>query len=108
MCPLQPEDLRRVSEVLNMGFVQKYYKRISQAASRLRGLHRGLSNKLNRWLPDQMTGAMQGNDDEIIDAELGLTFGDVKNSLLILRIMNIETLTGPFLISTLGRVEREV
>jgi len=108
LCPLQPEDLRRVSEVLNMGFVQKYYKRISQAASRLRGLHRGLSNKLNRWLPDQMTGAMQGNDDEIIDAELGLTFGDVKNSLLILHIMNVETLTGPFLISTLGRVEREV
>lgn len=108
LCPLQPEDLRRVSEVLNMGFVQKYYKRISQAASRLRGLHRGLSNRLNSWLQDQVTGAMQGNDDDIIDAELGLTFGDVKNSLLILHIKKIETLTGPFLISTLGRVEREV
>jgi len=107
LCPLEPEDLRRVAEVLNMGFVQKYYRRISQAASRLRGLHRGLSNRLNRWLQDQVTGAIQGNDGDVIDAELGLTFGDVRNSLLVLRIKTIENVTGPFLRSTLGRVEKD-
>jgi len=107
LCPLDSEDLLRVGEVLNMGFVQTYYKRISQAASRLRGLHRGLSNRLNRWLQDQVTGAIQGNDDDVIDAELGLTFGDVRNSLLILRIKKIELVNGPFLRSTLGRLEKD-
>jgi len=107
LCPIDSEDLRRVGEVLNMGFVQTYYKRISQAASRLRGLHRGLSNRLNRWLQDQAAGAIQGNDDNIIDAELGLTFGDVRNSLLILRIRKIELVNGPFLRSTLGRLEKD-
>jgi len=108
LCPLDSEDLRRVGEVLNMGFVQTYYKHIAQAASRLRGLHRGLSNRLNRWLQDQVTGAIQGNDDDVIDAELGLTFGDVRNSLLILRIKKIELVNGPFLRSTLGRLEKDM
>jgi hypothetical protein len=107
LCPLEPEDLRRIGEVLDMGFVQQHYKRISKAASRLRGLHRGLANRLNRWLQDQVTGAMRGNEDDVIDAELGLTFGDVRNSLMVLRIKSIENLTGPFLRSTLGRVEKD-
>jgi hypothetical protein len=107
MCPDAPEDLRRIGEVLNMSFVQQYYKRISQAASRLGGLHRGLSNRLNGWLHDQVAGAIQANDDDAIDAELGLTFGDVRNSLLVLRVKNIEIITGPFLRSALGRAERD-
>ncbi|MGH2272867.1 hypothetical protein ACQ9LF_13805, partial [Anaerohalosphaeraceae bacterium U12dextr] len=108
LCPLDQEDLRRVAEVLNMGFVQKYYKHISQAASRLRGLHRGLSNRLNRWLQDQVTGVIQGNDDAVIDSELGLTFGDVRNSLLILRVIKLENVAGPFLRSNLGQVEKDI
>jgi len=108
LCPQQPEDLRRVAEILNMEFAQKHYTRIAQAAIRLRGLHRGLSIKLNNWIQNQVTGAMQQTDDDIIDVELGLTFGDVRSSLLILRVKNIETVTGPFLMSTLGRIERTV
>jgi hypothetical protein len=107
LCPLEPEDLRRIAEILNMGFVQSYYKRIVQAASRLRGLHRGLSNRLNRWLQDQVSGGLHRNDDDVIDVELGLAFGDVRNSLMVLRIENIETVTGPFLRSNLGRVEKD-
>lgn len=108
LCPLDPEDLRRVGEILNMRFVQQHYKSISRAASRLRGLHRGLSNRLNRWLQDQVAGAIHGNDDDVIDAELGLTFGDVRNSLLVLRVKEIENVSGPFLRSTLGLVVKEM
>lgn len=108
LCPDEPEDLRRVAEILNMEFVQNNYKHISRAAIRLRGLHRGLSIKLNNWLQNQATGVMQQTDDDIIDADLGLTFGDIRSSLLILRVKDIENVTGPFLMSTLGQIERKV
>ncbi len=107
LCPLDPEDLRRVAEVLEMGFVRQYHGRIVQAANRLRGLHRGLSLKLNRWLEDHATGAVHKSEDDMIDAELGLTFGDVRNSLLILRVVAIRDVTGPFLRSNLGRAEKD-
>jgi hypothetical protein len=110
LCPLDPEDLRRVAVVLDMGFVRQHYKRIGQAANRLRGLHRGLSTKLNRWLQDRATGPAHKSDDDVIDAELGLTFGDVQNSLLVLRVMSVESVEnvrGPFLNNNLGRVEKD-
>ncbi len=103
LCPLDPEDLRRVAEVLDMGFVRQYHGRISQAANRLRGLHRGLSLKLNRWLEDHATGALHKNDDDVIDTDLGLTFGDIRNSLLVLRVVEIQNVVGPFLRSNLGQ-----
>ncbi|GIW54740.1 MAG: hypothetical protein KatS3mg082_1144 [Nitrospiraceae bacterium] len=107
LCPLDPEDLRRVAEVLDMGFVRQHYRRIAQAANRLRGLHRGLSHKLNRWLQDHAAGAVHRSDEDVIDAELGLTFGDVRNSLLVLRVVRIENVTGPFLRSKLGWAEKD-
>ncbi len=107
LCPIDPEDLRRVAEVLDMGFVRQHYRRIGQAANRLRGLHRGLSRKLNRWLQDHATGAVHKSDDDVIDAELGLTFGDVQNSLLVLRVVGIENVSGPFLCINLGRAEKD-
>lgn len=107
LCPLDPEDLRRVAEVLDMGFVRQHYRRIGQAANRLRGLHRGLSLKLNRWLQDHATGAVYKSDDDVIDYELGLTFGDVQNSLLVLRVVGIENVSGPFLRINLGRAEKD-
>jgi len=108
LCPQDPEDLRRVGEILNMKFVLQHYRRISQAASRLRGLHRGLSNKLNRWLQEQIAGVIQSRDDDVIDNELGLTFGDLRNSLLILQIKKMQVVQGPFLRSSLGRIEKEI
>lgn len=106
LCPLDPEDLRRVAEVLDIGFVRQHYTRIAQAANRLRGLHRSLSHKLNRWLQDHAAGVVHKDDDDVIDAELGLTFGDVRNSLLVLRVVRIDTVTGPFLRSNLGRAQK--
>lgn len=90
-----------------MGFVRQYHGRIVQAANRLRGLHRGLSNKLNHWLEGHATDAVHTNDDDVIDTELGLTFGDVRNSLLVLRVVGIQNVTGPFLRTNLGRVEKD-
>ncbi|MBX7213998.1 MAG: hypothetical protein K1X39_08325 [Thermoflexales bacterium] len=106
LCPLNPEDLRRIAEVLDMRFVLQYHRQISKAATRLRGLHRGLSNRLNHWLEDQATGVSNKNDDDVIDDDLGLTFGDVRNSLLFLRVMTIQTVKGPFLRSNLARAEQ--
>jgi len=107
LCPLEPEDLRRVAEILDMGFVRQYHGRIVQAANRLRGLHRGLSLKLSHWLQEHAAGAAHKSDDDVIDAELGLTFGDLRNSLLILCIIGIQNVTGPFLRINLGRAEKD-
>jgi hypothetical protein len=98
--------LIRIAEIVDIPFVREHYKEISRAASRMRGLHRGLSNKLNRWLEGQSEGAFRGNDDDMIDDELGLTFGDIRNSLLLVNVRSIVTLTEPYLRENLGRAER--
>lgn len=107
LCPDDPEDLRRLAEVLDLRFIRQHYRRIDRAASRLRGLHRGLANRLNRWLRQQAAGLTTGSDADIIDVELGLTFGDFRSSLLILRVVTIESVPGPFIRSALGKLERE-
>jgi hypothetical protein len=106
LCPDDVEDLRRVAEVLDMGFVQQHYRRIGVAAARLRGLHRGLSNRLNHWLDRQAQGTSAADWDEQIDSELGLTFADFRNSLLILKVNDVRVVNGPFLRNGLGRLER--
>jgi len=108
LCPDDEQDLRRLAEILDLSFVRQYYRRIYQAANRLRGLHRGLANRLNRWLKQQAVGLATASDDEIIDAELGLTFGDFRSSLLILRVAGMQYVLGPFMRSTLGKLEREI
>jgi hypothetical protein len=108
LCPLDPEDLYRLAEVLDISFVRQYHRRIVQAANRLRGLHRSLSLRLNRWMEDHAAGSIHRSDEEVIDAELGLTFGDIRNSLLVLRVIEIQNVNGLFLRSELGRTQREV
>lgn len=105
LCPQDAEDLRRLAEILEMDFVRQNYQRVANAASRLRGLHRGLANKLNRWLQQQAAGIDSANDGELIDAELGLTFGDLKSSLSIQKVAAVQPVRGPLLRSSLGRLE---
>jgi hypothetical protein len=107
LCPIDGEDLRRVATVLDLPFVQQNYRRIDQAASRLRGLHRGLSNSLNRWLERQAAQRSSQDDDELIAPDLGLRFGDIRNSLHILRVRSIQTVKGPFLREHLGQLVKE-
>ena len=108
LCPGDPDDLLRAAEILNLTFVRSRYRQIGHAASRIRGLHRGLSNRLNRWLNDQARGIADSHDAEVIDSTLGLTFGDLRSSLIVAEVVSIREVTGPFLRDTLGFIERVV
>jgi hypothetical protein len=106
LAPDDVNDLRRIAEVLSMSFVQSYADQIHRAARRLKGLHIDLSKRLNRWLTSTEAGlATAGAGDETIDAELGLTMGDFRHSLLRLRVASIRQVAGPFYRSQLGRLE---
>ena len=80
--------------------------RFNHYGERCRGLHRGLSKRLNRWLEQQAAGTAAQSDDEVIDEELGLSFGDFRSSLQVLKVERTATIDGPFLRTTLGRVRR--
>jgi hypothetical protein len=104
LCPDDGEDLRRLAEELDLTFVQKYYHRIHIAAQRLRGIHRGLALRLNHWLRRRaFTGGEE--KDDIIDPELGLTFRDFLDSLMILHVEMVEMKHGPFFRGSLGQLE---
>lgn len=106
MCPLDPEDLRRLAEILNIEFVINHYQRISKAASRLRAIHRSLAVRLNKWLMRYAEGIENDEENIIIDNDLGLTLNDFKDSLQILHINSIELITGPFSKTSLGRIQK--
>lgn len=107
LCPQDTKDLQRVAEILGMDFVKSYHRRIYQAASRLRGLHRSTSHRLNRWLEQQSGGQVTLRDNDVIDETLGLTFTDIRSSLLILRVETTLPISGLFLRNELGRLERD-
>ena len=106
LCPLDPKDIARVAEILDLEFSKRQHERIARAASRIRGLHRGLSHRLANWLSDWSRGILDSNDREVIDEETGLTFGDVRGSFLIVRVVAVGTVRGPFLRSSLGEVTK--
>lgn len=106
LCPSDEADLLRVSQILDLGFVRSRYRQIAGAASRIRGLHRGLSNRLNRWLNDRAQTITESHDAEVIDSSLGLTFGDLRSSLVIAEVVSIQQVSGPFLRDTLGYIQR--
>jgi hypothetical protein len=103
LCPSDPEDVRRMGQVLAIPFVTEHYKRISKAADRLRGLHRGLANRLSNWLRTQGPGSSRVSDDEVFDDELGLRLSDFRESLEIVVVHSVERLEGMFLRSSLNR-----
>ena len=106
LAPNDPQDLIRLGKAMQLPFVTKYHARISKAAQRIRGLHRGLSNRLNNWLHEQATG---GADTalQVFDDELGLSFQDFRDSLAVFKVEKITKVSGPFLWQSLGALERE-
>ena len=104
MCPNDEKNLQRIAGVLDMPFTREYHNQIARAASRLRGIHIGLSRKLNHWLQHDAVDATSGTLSEIIDAELGLTFQDFQDALLLLTVATIEQVDGLFFSSELGKL----
>ncbi|MCY3867913.1 MAG: hypothetical protein OXG87_00075 [Gemmatimonadetes bacterium] len=92
LCPNDKEDLRRLAEVLNMDFVIQNYQLIFRAAERLRGKHRSWGRQLNHWL---LHGTSSKSEVELFDEELGLSFGDLRGSLLHLHILTWQTVQIP-------------
>jgi len=101
--PRDRQDMRRIAEILDLPFVRKHYERIYIAAERIVGLHISLSLRLNNWI---QSGALSSVSDEIIDEATGLSFSDVQDSLLLLKVESVAEISGPFYESTLGRIER--
>jgi len=105
MRPRDAEDLRRLSEILEMPFTAKCYKLIHSAGDRLHGLHIQLSRRLKAWI---IRGAGGGHmRDEVIDDELQLMFGDVQDALLLLEVLDAEETEGLYFRGMLGRLEKE-
>ena len=104
LCPNDKEDLCRLAEVLDMDFVVRYYRRIFRAAERLRGKHRSWGRQLNHWL---LHGASSGTEVELFDEELGLSFEDLKGSLLHLHILTVQSIQGPFYRGNLGELKKQ-
>lgn len=96
-------DMRRIAEILNLPFVRKHYERVYLAAERIVGLHISLSLRLNNWI---QSGALSSGTDELIDEATGLSFSDVQDSLLLLKVESVSEVSGPFYESTLGKIER--
>lgn len=108
LCPQDPKDLYRVSEALEMPFTNEHHRQIYAAATRLRGLHRSLSQRIGRWLDQQLSGGYAADDaGDDIDAEWGVRFSDFRDSLLLLRAEQTEIIPGPFLRARLGQFNRE-
>ena len=105
ICPSDPEDLRRMADVLGIAFIKDHYHRVAKAADRLRGLHRGLANRLNNWLRSQAAGLSSDDDDSVFDEELGLTLGDFRASLEVLTVRSVQLINGLFLRTSLGRIQ---
>lgn len=106
LCPEDPEDLRRVGQVLKSTFISTQYRCIYAAAKRLRTLHQTLGRWLNSWIVSQVGGVAHVGHDAVIDEVLEITFDDFRDSLLLLRVIEKKTLREPILQSCLGRLER--
>ena len=107
LAPSDWQDIQRLGAILDISFAKQYAREIGNAAGQLAGLHRSLSNRLNRWLESEDAGAaVLSSAQAVIDAELGLTIEDFKHSLVRGRIASISQVHGPFLRSHLGHLRR--
>jgi hypothetical protein len=106
--PQDAEDLRRLADIFDLDFVREHYVRIHRAGTRLAGLHISLSHRLNKWLNheglEMATNA--SSQDDVIDEELGLTFQDFRDSLVILQVKAIRREKGLYDRNLIGRLER--
>lgn len=107
LAPSDWQDIRRLGEILDIAIAKQYAQEIGNAAGKLAGLHRSLSNRLNRWLESENAGvAVLAGAQAVVDADLGLTIDDFKHSLVRGRIASASQVSGPFLRSHIGHLRR--
>lgn len=107
LAPSDWQDIRRLGDILDVAVAKQFAREIGNAAGRLAGLHRSLSNRLNRWLESEDAGAAAlSGTQAIVDADLGLTIDDFKHSLVRGRIALVAQIHGPFLRSHIGHLRR--
>ena len=91
--------------ILEMPFTSEHYERIHKAGERIHGLHITLSKHLNSWI--QRGASKTELHNEIIDETTGLSFSDIRDSLVLLNVESISEKAGPFDKSSLNRIERK-
>jgi hypothetical protein len=107
LAPSDRDDIRRLGEILDITTAKQYAREIGNAAGRLAGLHRSLSQRLNRWLASEDAGAATlSSDQAVVDAELGLTVEDFRHSIVRGRVASVAEVRGPFLRSHIGHLRR--
>jgi hypothetical protein len=108
LCPENADDLRRLGIILDLPFLRENYKHIHRAANRLSGIHRALSRRLNQWLQNEAFNVQPSSegDTTVLDSELGLTFSDFRDSLMVLTVETVQDRQGLFLRQNLGRLIR--
>jgi hypothetical protein len=102
--PRDREDMRRIAEILDLPFTRQHYPRIYLAAERIHGIHISLSLRLNNWIKSGVTDA----NDDLIDEATGLTFSDIRDSLMPLHVESVREIPGPFHEFSLGKIERRI
>src|SRR5262249_51234314 len=103
LCPSDAADIERIGRILGVDFANAQSAKIAAAAARVRGLHRGLSIRLKHWLKDR-SRTFDSHDREIVDADTGLTFGDIRSSFVLTQITSVDTERGPFPREALGTI----
>ncbi len=89
--PHDLENIRRMGIVYNKPFLVAHFNEIVGAVKRLRSIHRSLSRRLNRLIPQAGIEADQGHSENpAIDEELDLYLEDFANIVSMERIESVE------------------
>lgn len=103
--PQDQLDIKRIGEILDLKFLKNNYQKIDAAAQRIVGIHISLSHKLNNWI-ESRTSHTKRNDADLVDQELGLTFGELRSSIRILKVLEMLQVNEPISQNRLGKLHR--
>lgn len=88
--PRNREDIKIIGEVYNDDFLIQYWEEIGEAVSYIRGLHIKVSKYIHKRIPIMAVKALYSDDDEIIDADIGLTMRGIASRIEILKVSSVK------------------